>query len=38
MDAINHCSLTREELRDYVKAQGIEDRVLVPADGEVLSF
>jgi L-ascorbate metabolism protein UlaG (beta-lactamase superfamily) len=38
MDAINHCSLSREELREYVKANGMEDRVLVPADGEVLKF
>ncbi len=38
MDAINHMSLTREELREYVQAQGIEDHVEIPADGELLSF
>lgn len=38
MDAINHCSLSRKELREYVKEKGIEDRVLIPADGEVLKF
>ena len=38
MDAINHMSLTREELREYVQAKGIEDHVVIPADGEVISF
>ncbi len=38
MDAINHCSLSRKELREYVKEKGIEGRVLVPSDGEILKF
>lgn len=38
MDAINHMSLTREELREYVQAKGIEDHVVIPADGEVIPF
>lgn len=38
MDAINHCSLSRDELRKYVKEKGIEDRVLIPSDGETLKF
>jgi L-ascorbate metabolism protein UlaG (beta-lactamase superfamily) len=38
MDAINHCSLSRNELRDYVTEKGIEDRVLIPSDGELLKF
>lgn len=38
MDSINHCSLTRSELRDYVREKGIEDRVLIPSDGEFLKF
>ncbi|MDY7115335.1 MBL fold metallo-hydrolase [Halomonas sp. SSL-5] len=38
MDAINHMSLTRAALREYVKAEGIEDHVVIPADGEVISF
>lgn len=38
MDAINHCSLSREELREYLKEKGIADRVLVPSDGEILKF
>ncbi|WP_458129812.1 MBL fold metallo-hydrolase [Pseudomonas sp. Z2-11] len=38
MDAINHMSLTREELRAYVKKQGIEGRVDIPEDGASLEF
>ena len=38
MDAINHCSLRRNELRDYVREKGIEDRVLIPSDGEFLKL
>lgn len=38
MDAINHCSLSRSELREYVRAKGLEDRVLIPSDGEILRF
>ena len=38
MDAINHMSLTREELRSYVQKHGIESRVDIPADGASLQF
>ena len=38
MDAINHMTLSRKDLRDHVKQHGIQDRVRVPADGEILKF
>lgn len=38
MDAINHMTLSRKELKEHVKQHGIEDRVRVPADGEILKF
>lgn len=38
MDAINHMTLSRKELREHVKQHGIQDRVRVPADGEILTF
>ncbi|WP_216936712.1 MULTISPECIES: MBL fold metallo-hydrolase [unclassified Acinetobacter] len=38
MDAINHMSVTRAQLAEYVKAKGIQDKVLIPIDGEILSF
>lgn len=38
MDAINHMTLTRKELKDHVQQHGIQDRVRIPADGEALNF
>lgn len=38
MDAVNHMSLSREELRNYVKKQGIESRVDIPEDGTSLEY
>lgn len=38
MDAINHCTLSRDQLRTFVKDEGLEERVLIPDDGEVISF
>jgi hypothetical protein len=36
MDAINHCVLTRAELRDELAAVGALGQVVVPEDGEEL--
>lgn len=38
MDAVNHMSLSRKELREFVNEQKIQDRVLVPEDGESMKF
>ncbi|WP_425915699.1 MBL fold metallo-hydrolase [Acinetobacter sp. TSRC1-2] len=38
MDAINHMSVTRAQLAEYTKAKDIQDKVLIPIDGETLSF
>ena len=35
LDAINHCLESREDLRARLRAEGLEDRVSVPEDGEV---
>ncbi|WP_410772506.1 MBL fold metallo-hydrolase [Fontibacillus sp. BL9] len=37
MDAVNHCLTTRENLRQYLAAEGLTGRVLVPGDGEWIS-
>ncbi|HAD48256.1 MAG TPA: hypothetical protein DCF92_05440 [Idiomarina sp.] len=37
-DAVNHMTLSREELADFVQKEGIEKHVSIPADGEVISF
>ncbi len=34
MDAINHCLLTREDLRATLVDAGVADRVVIPEDGE----
>lgn len=36
MEAVNHCLLTRDELRARVEAEGLADRVHVPEDGTAL--
>lgn len=38
LEALNHCPLTRAELRAAVDAAGVGQRVLIPADGETLRF
>lgn len=38
MDTINHCLMTRDLLRADLTKRGLLDRVLIPADGEVLDF
>ncbi|EPD8213134.1 MBL fold metallo-hydrolase [Yersinia enterocolitica] len=38
MESINHCLLTRAELREFSLEHGIEDKVLIPADGETIAF
>jgi L-ascorbate metabolism protein UlaG (beta-lactamase superfamily) len=38
MEAINHCAMTRDELRRHATAAGVGTRVRIPADGEVLPF
>ena len=38
MESINHCLLTRAELREFSLEHGIEDKILIPADGETMAF
>ncbi|WP_235042127.1 MBL fold metallo-hydrolase [Vreelandella profundi] len=38
MEAVNHLTLSRDELAEYVQEQGLQDHVLIPADGDVVSF
>lgn len=38
LEALNHCLLTRAELRAAVDEGGVGRRVLIPADGETLRF
>jgi L-ascorbate metabolism protein UlaG (beta-lactamase superfamily) len=38
METINHCGLSRAELASAMAEAGLSDRVLIPADGETLTF
>jgi len=38
MEAVNHCLLTRKELRDFAVENGLTDRLLIPADDEAYAF
>lgn len=38
MDAVNHMSLSRKELREFVLQNKIQDRVLIPEDGAEVKF
>ena len=38
LEALNHCPLTRSELRAAVDEAGVGARVAIPADGETLRF
>jgi L-ascorbate metabolism protein UlaG (beta-lactamase superfamily) len=38
MEAINHCILSRKELAEYVKSNGISDKVIIPVDGQIIKL
>ncbi|NDI36063.1 MBL fold metallo-hydrolase [Chengkuizengella sediminis] len=38
MEAINHALLTRKELKRFIEGKGLSNNILVPDDGEIISF
>jgi L-ascorbate metabolism protein UlaG (beta-lactamase superfamily) len=38
MEAVNHWTLSKEELKSFINEKGISSNVLVPEDGETYSF
>jgi len=38
MEAVNHCILSRADLRAFSKRDGYEHHLLIPADGETLAI
>ncbi|WP_226659210.1 MBL fold metallo-hydrolase [Pseudalkalibacillus hwajinpoensis] len=38
MEALNHCLLTREELKQFIEKKQLSTKILVPKDGQNLSF
>ena len=38
MEAVNHATLSRSNLRDFAEAKGIASRVHIPQDGETVEY
>jgi hypothetical protein len=38
LEAVNHAELSRKQLREFLDEKAMTQRVLVPEDGETLSF
>lgn len=38
MEALNHCILSRKELREYTVEKGIAEKVIIPADGDTIEL
>lgn len=38
MESVNHATLSRKELREFLSEKGMMQRVLVPEDGESYMF
>ena len=38
MEVVNHCRLTRADLRTRIATEGLEKQVLIPNNGEVIDF
>ncbi|SMB89007.1 L-ascorbate metabolism protein UlaG, beta-lactamase superfamily [Pasteurella testudinis DSM 23072] len=38
MDAVNHATVSRKDLRQFVQEKGIADKVAIPNDGETVGF
>jgi len=38
LETVNHCRLTRAALKVRIEKEGLEKHVLIPADGDVLTF
>ena len=38
LDSVNHATVTRKDLREFIKAKNIEKNIIVPEDGEIIKF
>jgi hypothetical protein len=36
LEALNHCPMSRDELRRHLVAAGLDERVRIPQDGDAL--
>lgn len=38
MEALNHCILSRRELREFAEEKGFSEKLIIPQDGEIIDF
>jgi len=38
MEAVNHCPTTRKQLAERLTLEGIQDKVIIPEDGEIINL
>lgn len=38
MEAVNHCTVSRADLRAFAQQNGFVDRLLTPGDGEMVAL
>jgi hypothetical protein len=38
MEAVNHCLLTHEQLRERLEQEGLSAQVTIPADGDLIEL
>jgi len=38
LDSVNHATVTRKDLREFIKAKNIGKNIIVPEDGEIIKF
>jgi hypothetical protein len=38
LEAWNHCSLSRQDLKNFIQDESLTEQVLIPVDGEWMDF
>ena len=38
MEAVNHCTVTRAQLRAFARTEGFATQLIAPADGQSVTF
>jgi L-ascorbate metabolism protein UlaG (beta-lactamase superfamily) len=38
MDAINHCSLGKNDLREYIENENLKKHIVIPNEGDIISY
>jgi len=38
MDAINHCSLSKNDLNNYIKNENLKKSIVIPNEGDIIIY